>query len=81
MNLLQTLDRLIKAVPWFRKGKAHDSGFLEELQGVIGYRFRSTELLKQGLTHKSSTCPEDPLGLLSNERLEFLGDGRGGQVG
>ena len=46
----------------------------EQLQKVIGYRFRSIELLSQALTHKSSIVPEDTIGLLSNERLEFLGD-------
>jgi ribonuclease-3 len=46
----------------------------EQLQKVIGYRFRSIDVLNQALTHKSSIVPEDTKGLLSNERLEFLGD-------
>ncbi|MBN1757851.1 MAG: ribonuclease III [Chitinispirillaceae bacterium] len=46
----------------------------EELQNVIGYRFRSLDLLKQSLTHKSAVAAEDTMGLYSNERLEFLGD-------
>ncbi len=46
----------------------------EELEKVIGYRFRSISLLRLALTHKSSNIPENEKGLLSNERLEFLGD-------
>lgn len=41
---------------------------LDQLQAVIGYRFRDTALLTQALTHRS--C-----GGHNNERLEFLGDG------
>ncbi len=47
---------------------------LKKVQKIIGYRFRSQDLLRQALTHKSSVSPEDGEGLLSNERLEFLGD-------
>lgn len=46
----------------------------EELQKVIGYRFRNLALLKQSLTHKSAVAADDTIGLFSNERLEFLGD-------
>jgi ribonuclease-3 len=47
---------------------------VEKLQRIIGYKFRSVNLLKQALTHKSAIISEDTDGLLSNERLEFLGD-------
>ncbi|MBN1552314.1 ribonuclease III [bacterium] len=47
---------------------------IEKLQTLIGYRFRSEALLKHALTHKSAIDQEDTKGLLSNERLEFLGD-------
>jgi ribonuclease-3 len=47
---------------------------LDKVQKIIGYRFRSANLLRQALTHKSSVSPENGDVLLSNERLEFLGD-------
>jgi ribonuclease-3 len=47
---------------------------LEEFQRVVGYRFKDTALLRQALTHKSFAGQDDASGLLSNERLEFLGD-------
>jgi ribonuclease-3 len=37
------------------------------IQKIIGYRFRSEELLDRALTHRSAAGP-------NNERLEFLGD-------
>lgn len=57
----------------YRGGGAGDPK-LEEFQRVIGYRFRDAARLKQALTHKSFAGQEDAGGLLSNERLEFLGD-------
>jgi ribonuclease-3 len=47
---------------------------LDEFQRVIGYRFRDPGLLRHALTHKSFVGQGDAGGLLSNERLEFLGD-------
>jgi len=46
---------------------------LEQVQDLIGYHFRSPELLRLGLTHRSYTHSNDLSGA-SNERLEFLGD-------
>lgn len=50
---------------------------LEQLQSVLGYRFRSPELLRTALTHSSYAnehhCP-------NNERLEFVGDSVLGMV-
>ena len=43
---------------------------LEECQGLLGYRFISPELLVSALTHASSADSR----VVSNERLEFLGD-------
>ncbi len=40
---------------------------LEQLQRVVGYRFRDLEYLKTALTHRSA-------GARNNERMEFLGD-------
>ncbi len=74
MNPLRPVSNLFKSVLTFRKEKAGSAGSLDKLQQVIGYRFRSESLLKQALTHKSFISPEDTKGLLSNERLEFLGD-------
>jgi len=47
---------------------------LDEFQRVIGYKFRDVALLRHALTHRSFAGQEDVGGLLSNERLEFLGD-------
>jgi ribonuclease-3 len=47
---------------------------LEPLEKAIGYSFRSKELLRQALTHKSFRYEQSlPLGT-DNENLEFLGD-------
>lgn len=40
----------------------------EKFQAISGYRFKQTELLEQGLTHRSFSRSHN------NERLEFLGD-------
>ncbi|HHH48997.1 MAG TPA: ribonuclease III [Gammaproteobacteria bacterium] len=40
---------------------------LDQLAAMIGYRFKTTSLLEEALTHRSK-------GALNNERLEFLGD-------
>jgi ribonuclease-3 len=47
---------------------------IASFQKTIGYTFGDTELLTLALTHKSSVGPDDKKGLMSNERLEFLGD-------
>ncbi len=48
----------------------------EELQRRIGYRFQNAKYLEQALTHTSyaNETGEKRSHLLSNERLEFLGD-------
>jgi len=51
----------------------HDSRS-DELQEKIGYRFNSTGLLLQALTHKSYANENRSSGVSHNERLEFLGD-------
>lgn len=45
----------------------------EELQELIGHRFRQPELLYEALTHSSFTQEDSGPGR-DNERLEFLGD-------
>jgi len=47
---------------------------LQELQKKIGYRFKSLELLNQGLRHKSFVHENVDAEGQDNERLEFLGD-------
>ena len=56
----------------FRKKTSDPS--LAGLQQFLYYRFRDEGLLKQALTHKSCTSPDDREGITSNERMEFLGD-------
>jgi len=76
MNLLRPVNECIRA--FFRRGRRTAPEDvppdLDRIQGVIGYRFRSADLLRQALTHKSSVSPEGGGDLFSNERLEFLGD-------
>lgn len=74
MNPLKPAIDLLRSVIKPREKTGAGDELLEHLQEVVGYRFRSVGLLKQALTHKSSITPEDTKGLLSNERLEFLGD-------
>ncbi|MCC7371190.1 MAG: ribonuclease III [Chloroflexi bacterium] len=47
---------------------------LEELQRRLGVRLKNPALLRHALVHKSLTNDLGESGLLSNERLEFLGD-------
>ena len=47
---------------------------IKELEEAIGYRFRNISLLQNALTHSSYANERWHNGLLSNERLEFLGD-------
>jgi ribonuclease-3 len=46
---------------------------LQQVQELIGYRFHDESLLKMSLTHRSYSHASDR-DMLSNERLEFLGD-------
>jgi ribonuclease III len=47
-----------------------DTEVLEGCQEVLGYRFRDLALLREALTHASGANHR----LVSNERMEFLGD-------
>ena len=47
---------------------------LQALQKKVGYRFKSLELLNQGLRHKSFVHENVDAEGQDNERLEFLGD-------
>lgn len=47
---------------------------IKDLETAIGYRFHNISLLQSALTHSSYANERWHNGLLSNERLEFLGD-------
>ncbi len=47
---------------------------IKDLETAIGYRFRNLSLLQNALTHSSYANERWHNGILSNERLEFLGD-------
>lgn len=67
MNLFNRVAHLFQT-------KSHpDDLALEDVQELIGYRFRDPELLVLGLTHRSFVRASGQ-SLPSNERLEFLGD-------
>ena len=53
---------------------------LNELEKAIGYRFRNIQLLQNALSHSSYANERWHNSLLSNERLEFLGDSILGMV-
>ena len=47
---------------------------IKDLEDAIGYRFHNIQLLQNALTHSSYANERWHNSLLSNERLEFLGD-------
>ena len=47
---------------------------IKDLESAIGYRFHNIQLLQNALTHSSYANERWHNSLLSNERLEFLGD-------
>ena len=47
---------------------------IKDLEAAIGYRFQNITLLQNALTHSSYANERWHNSLLSNERLEFLGD-------
>ena len=47
---------------------------IKDLEDAIGYRFRNITLLQNALTHSSYANERWHNSLMSNERLEFLGD-------
>jgi len=53
---------------------------LNELEAAIGYRFSNVMLLRNALTHSSYANERWHDSLMSNERLEFLGDSILGMV-
>ena len=47
---------------------------IKDLEAAIGYQFHNISLLQNALTHSSYANERWHNSLLSNERLEFLGD-------
>ena len=47
---------------------------IKDLEAALGYKFRNITLLQNALTHSSYANERWHNSLLSNERLEFLGD-------
>ena len=47
---------------------------MKDLEAALGYRFQNIQLLQNALTHSSYANERWHNSLLSNERLEFLGD-------
>ena len=47
---------------------------IKELESALGYRFHNVALLQNALAHSSYANERWHNSLLSNERLEFLGD-------
>jgi ribonuclease-3 len=65
---------LLRSIFTFVKQRPGNTSALKTFQRTIGYKFRDAALLLLALTHKSNVGQDDKKGLLSNERLEFLGD-------
>ena len=53
---------------------------IKDLETAIGYRFQNIQLLQNALTHSSYANERWHNSLMSNERLEFLGDSILGMV-
>ena len=53
---------------------------IKDLENAIGYRFRDISLLRNALSHSSYANERWHNSLMSNERLEFLGDSILGMV-
>ena len=53
---------------------------IKDLETALGYRFHNITLLQKALTHSSYANERWHDGLMSNERLEFLGDSILGMV-
>ena len=51
-----------------------ENTLLKELEEKIGYRFQNPALLTKAMSHSSYVNERHMGKLLSNERLEFLGD-------
>ena len=59
--------------PWRFEG-------LEDLERIVGHRFRDRSLLERAVTHSSAAADGEAPAPADNERLEFLGDAVLGMV-
>jgi len=50
------------------------SGVLRNLENLMGYHFKDSNLLARALTHRSYVNEHEEMRLFNNESLEFLGD-------
>jgi len=75
MNLLKATGNFFKLLTGGpKKPPVTLTGVGDQIQDLLGYRFRDAGLISMALTHKSSINPDKTSWLESNERLEFLGD-------
>ena len=51
-----------------------DSGKIQALEQIIGYKFKEIMILKEAITHRSFANEHRNRQIKDNERLEFLGD-------
>jgi len=65
------LGQQLRRLVWWRAGRAADE-LVTAFGGKFGVTFDDPELLEIALTHRSSLSPNGSM--VSNERLEFLGD-------
>ena len=64
-------------MPWHRQRRVV---MIKDLEAAIGYSFQNITLLQNALTHSSYANERWHNSLMSNERLEFLGDSILGMV-
>ncbi|MBI3189228.1 MAG: ribonuclease III, partial [Ignavibacteriales bacterium] len=74
-------DIIRRILAWLREEQTDDSSTsitaeinFERLQSVIGYRIKNKMLFSEALSHRSYIHKPENGTLVSNERLEFLGD-------
>ena len=63
-----------EAAPGFESHNLLDDRDLRHLQDASGYRIVNPGYFEQALVHRSFLQIAEPEGIVSNERLEFLGD-------
>jgi ribonuclease III len=74
MNLLSGSLRRLSAWRRLARARREPATQFDKIQHLARYRFRDPSILRQALVHKSAIGGNDPRGLRSNERMEFLGD-------
>jgi len=74
MSPLQKVSKFLRSFFGSKHTEGQSGRPFKQLEDIIGYCFTDESLLRLALTHKSAIAPDDTMGILSNERLEFLGD-------